>query len=86
MTPMQAATKFKDMLIAKYGESETTELVLWNKSKSAGMGFGEGEATLCWEGGPEEWAINESMTKFAFSLPGILAEPYNHFVLCFYAN
>ena len=84
MTPMQAATKFKEMLVKKYGESETTELVIWDKAKSAEMGFGEGEATICWEGGPCEWAVTESMTEFAFSLKGILAEPYNHFVLNFY--
>jgi len=86
MTPMQAATKFKAMLVKKYGESETTELVLWDKEKSAEMGFGDGDATLCWEGGPYEWAVTESLTDFAASLiPGVLAEPYNHFILCFYA-
>ncbi len=87
MTPMEAANKFKDMLVEKYGEENATELVIWDEAKSAEMGYGEGEATICWEGGPENWAVNESMTDFAFSnLPGILAEPYNHFILNFYVN
>lgn len=84
MTPTQAAIKFKEMLVEKYGESETTELDIWDKAKSAEMGFGEGEATLVWEGGPCEWAIEESLTAFAVSLTGILAEPYNGFILNFY--
>jgi len=83
---MQAAIKFKAMLVKKYGESETTELILWDKAKSAEMGFGDGDATLCWEGGPYEWAVNESLTIEAMTLQGVLAEPYNSFVLCFYTN
>ena len=86
MTPMQAANTFKEMLVEKYGESETTELEIWTKETCARMGFGDGEAALVWEGGPCEWAIEESLTNFAVSLPGILAEPYNHFVLNFYKS
>lgn len=85
MTPMQAAKKFREMLVEKYGEENTTELVIWNTVKSAEMGWGNGEATICWEGGPENWAVNESMTEYAArGFPGILIEPYNHFVLNFY--
>ena len=86
MTPLEAAKKFRAKMVEKYGTefANTEDLVIWGKKKSATMGFGNGHATLVWEGGPFEWAIVESLTDFAFSMPGILAEPYNHFVLNFY--
>ncbi len=84
MTPLEAAYKFHAKMVEKYGPENTEEMVIWGKKKSADMGFGNGAATLVWEGGPFEWAIAESLTDFAVSMPGILAEPYNHFVLNFY--
>ncbi len=86
MTPMQAAKKFKAMLDEKYGAENTTELVIWNKAEGADKGFGNGDAAICWEGGEHDWAVTESMTDFAFSLRHVLAEPYNGFVLNFYAQ
>ena len=82
MTPLQAAKKVRSSLVATYGESE--DLVVWNKKQCARQGFGDGEAALVWEGGPEEWAVNVSMSPVALSMPGILAEPYNSFILNFY--
>lgn len=83
MTPLQAAKKVRDAMVKAYGESE--DLVVWNKEKCAQQSCGGvGEAALVWEGGPEEWAINVSMSPAALSLPGILAEPYNSFILNFY--
>lgn len=82
MTPLQAAKKIRDAMVKAYGESD--DLVIWDKEKCSRQGFGEGEAALVWEGGPEEWAVNVSMSPVALSLPGILAEPYNSFILNFY--
>ena len=84
MTPIEAANKFHARMVEKYGADNTGELVVWDKARSALSGFGNGDAALVWEGSPFEWAIIESLTSFAVSMPGILVEPYNHFVLNFY--
>lgn len=87
MTPMEAAVKVRDALVARYGPAETTDLMLWDAEKSAEMGYGNGEATLVWEGAPlHDWAVEVSMTSPVLSLPGILAEPYNGHILNFYTN
>ena len=84
MTPMKAATKLKEALVKQYGEENTGELALWDKAKCEQMGYGNAEAALIWEGGPCEWAVELSMTEAVLNMPGILAEPYNSFILNFY--
>ena len=86
MTPMEAATKVRDMLVQIYGTAETTDMMLWDAEKSAEMGYGNGEATLVWEGAPVfDWAIEISMSRGVLNMPGIFAEPYNGHILNFYA-
>lgn len=86
MTPMQAAKKFKAMLDEKYGAENTTELVIWDKATCIEHGFGDSDVAICWEGGAHEWAIEESLTSYALSFHGLLLEPYNGFILNFYAE
>lgn len=85
MTPMEAATKIRDALIDWNGETATVDLMLWDAEKSSEMGYGDGEATLVWEGAPmHDWAVEISMHPRVLALPGILAEPYNGHILNFY--
>lgn len=82
MTPLQAAKKVRDAMVREYGESD--DIVIWNKEKCVRHGFGDCEAALVWEGGPDEWAITASMAPVALALPGVFAEPYNSFIFNFY--
>ncbi len=87
MTPMEAATNIRDALISLYGPINTVDLMLWGAEKSAEMGYGDGEATLVWEGAPlHDWAVKVSMSGRVLGMSGILAEPYNGHILSFYKN
>lgn len=84
MTPTEAAQKVRNAMVTAHGESE--DLVIWDKEKCAMQGFGEGDAALVWEGGPYNWAVEVSMLPACLQMQGILAEPYNSFILNFYAD
>lgn len=85
MTPLKAATKIRDALVKQYGTANTVDLMLWDAEKSAEMGYGNGEATLVWEGAPVlDWAVEISMSRGVLNMPGIFAEPYNGHILNFY--
>ena len=84
MTPLQAANAMRDYMAKKYEDSP--DLIVWDKEKCAQQGFGSGDAALIWEGGPYDWAVEESMAGVCLGMKGILAEPYNGFILNFYAE
>ena len=87
MTPMEAAIKIRDALVARYGPAETVDLMLWDAEMCMEAGYGDGEAAIVWEGAPlHDWAVEVSMTEAVLNMPGILAEPYNGHILNFYTN
>jgi hypothetical protein len=80
---------------------DADELVVWSPEEAAQRGFGDAWA-VCWESGPFEWTvISEGLSLRASELghtdaagpfpdgiqgEGWYAEPYNNFILSFYAK
>lgn len=81
---MAAAKKVYKMLIKDFGKDNLSSLKILDKNQTKYLGYGEAPATIIWEGGPYNWAVEVSMREDVLALPGVLVEPYNSFILNFY--
>jgi len=83
----QLAKKVAAYLKKKFPYESIDEIHVISKQRikeNPPYGTENSDAAIIWEGGPYEWAIEESFEGIACSNPNILAEPYCGFVLCFH--
>jgi len=79
---LEVANKLKEAMIASHGKENCEDIIIHNCSEE-GANFSNNDdgVEFIWEGGPEEWAQDASMSPWMLSQQGVFAEPYNHFVL-----
>ncbi len=86
-TPVEAAEVICCMLRREHGyrpEARSGPEV-WDRERVLQGGWDEAEASVYWEGGPYNWAVELSLDPDIIdAFPNLLLEPYSGWLLSFY--
>lgn len=83
-TPRQAAIKVHDLLVIEYGhEYDVENIILLNKTRARDQGYANAP-TICWDQGPEDWALHFSLRDEVLKIKGVYIAPYDRYTLCFH--
>ncbi len=85
-TPLDAAKAICALLRRRHGYRSGDESgpQVWDREMVVRTGWDDADASVYWEGGPPEWAVELSLSEEIIdAFPQVLIEPYSRWLLSF---